>query len=190
MAKGTVLGNRCMLPEIRATLFGVTLITSAVYRLANQLQFGSFPMRAVTTAAIHLAFKKRMRKSFKCFASLQLMAGVTDIWLRRCLHYSVAWCMAYMATGAGNFVIVVRSTVPAEADIGIVATQAHIILDTDFGFLMRTKPDHRRALPAAPYARRVCAAGSVARFALQLSVPKRAARIGGHRVFGTKNRHR
>ena len=190
MAKGTVLGNRCMLPKIRTALFGMTLIACAVYRLANQLQFGSFPMRAVTTPAIHLAFEKRMRKSFKCFASLQLMAVVTDIWLSRCLHYSIAWCVAYMAISAGNFVNVVRPTVPAEADIGIVATQAHIILDIDFGFLMRPKRDHRRAFLAAPYARRVCAAGSVARFALQLAMPKRAARIGRHGVFGTKNRQR
>lgn len=150
MAEGTVLGNRCMLPQIWTTLFGVTLITGAVYCLANQLQFGSFPVRAVTTTAIHLAFEKRMRKGFKCFASLQLMAVVTDIWLRRCLHYSIAWCVTYMAIGAGNFVIVVRPAVPTEANIGIVAAQAHIILDTDFGFLMRTEFDDRRAFLATP----------------------------------------
>jgi hypothetical protein len=125
-----------MLPEIRATLFGVTLITGAVYRLANQLQFGSLPMRAVTTTAVHFAFEKRMRKCFECFGTLQLMTVVTDIWLSRCQQYSIAWCMAHMAISAGNFVIVVRPTVPAEADIGIVATQAHIVLDTNFGFLV------------------------------------------------------
>lgn len=60
MAKATVLGNRRMLPEVRTTLFGVTLVTGVVQRLANQLRFGSGTMRAVTAPAIHLAFEKRV----------------------------------------------------------------------------------------------------------------------------------
>ena len=62
MAKGAVLCDRRMLPEVRTTLFGVTLETSIVQRLANQLRFGSGPMRAVAAAAIHLALEERVRK--------------------------------------------------------------------------------------------------------------------------------
>ena len=186
MAKGTVLGNRRMLPEVRTTLFGVTLETGVVQRLANQLRFGSGPVRAVTAAAIHLAFEERVRKGFQCFAALQLMAVEADLGLRRGLHYGITWRMADVAIGAGNFIIVMWPAVPAEADICAVATKAHVILDADLGFLMRAKLDYWRAYLTASYPRCVRSARAVARLALQLSVPERAARIGGHCMFGTK----
>ncbi len=153
MAKGTVLGDRRVLPEIRATLFSVTLVTGVVQRLANQLRFGSGPMRAVTAAAIHLAFEERVRKGFQSFAALQLMAVVTDLGLRRGLHYGIAWRMADVAIGAGDLVVVMWPAMPAEADVGIVASKAHVILDADLGPLMRTKIDNGRSLLAAPDSR-------------------------------------
>ncbi len=70
MAKGTVLGDRRMLPEVRAAFFGMTLVTGIVQCLTNQLRLGSRPMRAVTTSAIHFTFHKRMRKGFQRFAAL------------------------------------------------------------------------------------------------------------------------
>ncbi len=149
MAKGTVLGDRRVLPEIRATLFSVTLETGVVQRLANQLRFGSGSVRAVTAAAIHLAFEERVRKGFQCFAALQLMAVVTDLGLRRGLHHGIAWRMADVAIGAGNFVVVVWPAVPAEADVRIVATKAHVILDANLGFLVRAKFDDGRSLLSA-----------------------------------------
>ena len=136
MAKATVLGNRRMLPEVRAAFFGMTLVTGIVQCLANQLRFGCCPMRAVTASAIHLAFEKRMRKGFQCFAALQLMAVVTDLGLRRGLHHGIAWRMADVAIGAGDFIVVMRPAVPAETNIRIVATKADSILDANLGFLM------------------------------------------------------
>lgn len=186
MAKGTVLGDRRVLPEIRATLFSVTLVTGVVQRLANQLRFGSGPVRAVTAAAIHLAFEERVRKGFQCFAALQLMAVVTDLGLRRGLHYGIAWRVADVAIGAGNFVVVMWPTVPAEADVRIVATKANVVLRAYFGFLMGTEIDNGRTFLAAPDSRCVCSARAVAGLTLQLSLPERATRIGGHAVFGTK----
>ena len=188
MAKGTVLGNRRMLPEVRTTLFGVTLETSVVQRLANQLRFGCCPMRAVTAAAVHLALEERVRKGFQCFAALQLMAVVTDLGLRRGLHHGIAWRMANVAIGAGNFVVVMWPAVPAEADVGIVASKADVILDANLGFLVRAKFDNGRSFLTAPYPRCVRSARAVAGLTLQLSVAKRATRIGGHAVFGTKYR--
>ena len=149
MAKGTVLGDRRVLPEIRATLFSVTLVTGVVQRLANQLRFGSGSMRAVTAAAIHLAFEEWVRKGFQCFAALQLMAVVTDLGLRRSLHHGIAWRVADVAIGAGDLVVVMWPAMPAETDVGIVASKAHVILDANLGFLVRPEFDDGRSLLSA-----------------------------------------
>ena len=114
----------------------MTLVTRIVDRLTNQLSIGSSPMRAVTAAAVHLSLEERVRKGFQRFATLQLMAVITDFGLRRGLHHGIAWRMADVAIGAGNFVVVMWSAVPTEANICIVATQAHVILDANLGFLM------------------------------------------------------
>lgn len=150
MAKGAVLGNRRVLPEVWAAFFGMTLVTGIVQCLTNQLRFGCCPMRAVTTSAIHLTFEKRMRKRFQCFVALQLMAVVTDLGLRRGLQHGIARRMADVAIGAGNLIVVMRPTMPTEADVCIVAIKTHVILDTNPGFLMRAKLDHWRAFLAAP----------------------------------------
>jgi hypothetical protein len=41
--------------------------------------------------------------------------------------------MADVAIGACDFIVIVRSTVPAETHVGIVAIQAHTVLNADFG---------------------------------------------------------
>jgi hypothetical protein len=64
------------------------------------------------------------------------MAVVTDIGLRRRLHYGIAWCMADVAIGAGNFIIIMRAAVPSEADVRVVAVQTHTVLDANLGFLV------------------------------------------------------
>ncbi len=114
------------------------------------------------------------------------MAVVTDLRLRRGLHHGIAWRMADVAIGAGNFVVVMWPAVPAEADVGIVASKADVILDANLGFLVRAKFDNGRSFLTAPYPRCVCSARAVAGLTLQLSVPERAARIRGHCVLGTK----
>lgn len=116
------------------------------------------------------------------------MAVVADLWLCRGLHHGIAWRVADVAIGAGDLVVVMWPAMPAETDVGIVASKAHVILDTNLGLLMRTKFDEGRSLLAAPDPGRVRPAGTVAGLALQLSVTEGAARIGGHCVFGTKYR--
>jgi hypothetical protein len=120
----------------------VTLKTGIVNRLTDQLTIGSSSMRAVTAAAVHLSFEKRVRKGFQRFAALQLMAVETNIRLCRGLHHGISRRMADVAIGAGNLVVVMWPAVPAEANIRSVATQAHVILDANLVFLMRTKLDH------------------------------------------------
>jgi hypothetical protein len=52
------------------------------------------------------------------------------------MHYGIARCMADVAIGAGNFIIVMRAAMPSEADVRVVAAQAHTILDANLGFLV------------------------------------------------------
>ncbi len=60
MAKRTIFGDWCMLPDVRPTHVGVTLVTGEVKCLLNQLNFGSGAMWAMTASTVHLAFRKRM----------------------------------------------------------------------------------------------------------------------------------
>ena len=46
----------------RAAFFCMALIAGVVERLPNKVQCGCFPVRAVTTAAIHFSFEQRMGK--------------------------------------------------------------------------------------------------------------------------------
>ncbi len=188
MAKGAVLGSRGVLPNIGSAFLGVTLKTRIVDRLTDQLSIGGSSMRAVTAAAIHLSFKKRVRKCFQCFAALQLMAVEADIRLCRGMHHGISPRMDDVTVGAGDLIVIVGSAVPAETDVGIVAIEAVIVLYADLGILVRTEFDDRRTFLAAPDSRRVCSTGPVTGFALQLAAAERATRIGGHCMPGTKYR--
>ncbi len=114
------------------------------------------------------------------------MAIEADIRLCRGMHHGISRRMADMTVGAGDLVVIVGATVPAEADVRIVATKANVVLRAYFGFLMGTEIDNGRTFLAAPDSRCVRSARAVAGLTLQLSLPERATRIGGHAVFGTK----
>ena len=90
-------------------------------------------MRAVTAATVHFAFEERMRERLQGLAALYLMAVVADFGLCRGLHNCVTRCMADVAVGACDFIVIVRSAVPAETHVGIVAIEAYIVLNADFG---------------------------------------------------------
>lgn len=186
MAKGTVFGSRRMLPNIGPAFLGVTLKTRIVDRLTDQLSIGGSSMRAVTAAAIHLSFEERMRKCFQCFAALQLMAIEADVRLCRGMHHGISRRMADMTVGTGDLIIIVGSAVPAEADVRIVAIEAVVVLYADLGFPVRTEFDDRRAFLATPDPGRVCSTRSVTGLALQLAATKRATRVRGHCMPGTK----
>ncbi len=118
------------------------------------------------------------------------MAIKADIRLCRGMHHGISRRMADMTVGAGDLIIIVGSTVPAEADVRIVAIEAVVVLYGDLGFLVRTEFDDRRAFLATPDSRGVGSARTVAGLTLQLSVPERATRIGRYCVFGTKDPQR
>ncbi len=70
------------------------------------------------------------------------MAIEADLRLRCGLHDGITWRVADVTIGAGNFIVVMRPAVPAEANICVVATKTNVILDADLGFLMRAKLDY------------------------------------------------
>ena len=61
------------------------------------------------------------------------MTVVADLGLCRSFQHRVAWRMAYVAVGARDFIIIVRTAVPAETHISIVAIEAYIVLNANFG---------------------------------------------------------
>jgi hypothetical protein len=118
------------------------------------------------------------------------MAGEADIGLRRGLLDGIRCLMAVMAVGAADFVTGVCPRVPAEADIILVAVQAHAVLFFDWRCRIRTEPDYRRSLLAAPNATGVCSAGTVTGFALQLAFAERSCRVRRYRVVGAEHGER
>ena len=70
MTGTAVLCDGRMLPDIGTTLFSVTLVAGLIQRLPKQLRLGRSAMRAVTAAAVHLAFEERMRERLQGLAAL------------------------------------------------------------------------------------------------------------------------
>ena len=95
-----------------------------------------------------------------------------------------------MAAGAGDFVVVVATAVPARADIAFVAAETHRVLHADGSFRVSAEADDRWTFLPAAYAAGVFATWSVAGFTLQLSAAERAARIGWHTMRCFEHRHR
>ena len=184
VTQAAVLADWHMLPKERATFLCVALVAGVVERLADKLQRGRVPVRAVTTAATHLAFEERMGKRLQRLIALQLMTAVANLGLRRCPQNGVARLVADMTVGAGDLVIAMRPTMPSKSNIGFMAVQAHVILQADTGFCIGSKFDDGRPLLPAPHSGRVCSAWSVAGLALQPAVTERAAWIRRYRMFG------
>lgn len=136
MAQSTVLADRRMLPQIRAALFSVALVTGIVECLSGKCRCNRVTVKAVASAAIHLSLKKRMRERLACLGALQLMTIEANVRLGRSLQHGIARRMAGMAIAAGNLVNVVRPAVPAQSDLAVVAIHTHAILRPDAGFVV------------------------------------------------------
>ena len=61
VAIAAIFGDRCVLPKIGATFFGMTIEAGVVKRLLDKLQITRRAMSAVAAAAIHLALADRVR---------------------------------------------------------------------------------------------------------------------------------
>jgi hypothetical protein len=187
VAQSTVFRNRLMLPQVRPALLSMTLKTRIVHGLPRELQCGGIPVRAVATTAPHLAFIKRMRKSFQRFASLQFVAVVADVRLGRSLQHSIAAAVTGMAAGARDVIRVVWPAMPAETNVRRVAFEAHTVLCGCRGRRVRTEFDERRrALFPAPNSGGVESARAMTGLALQLAVAERSTTVTRNGVLAAE----
>ena len=156
-------------------------------RVAGQQAFGRIAVRTVATRACHLALAHRVRVRLHGLGALLLVAVEADVGLRGGRQYRVALDMHRVAIGTGDGIVVMRAAMPREARVGAVAFDAVRVLVRDRCRGVRTEGRDRRAFLAAPYAPGVITAGSVAGFALQLTMPERGVGILRHGVLGAKD---
>ena len=128
VTRRTVLGHRRMLPQVRASYLRVAIVASLVYALSDQQQLSRIAMRIVATTASHVAMLYRMSVWLQRFGALLLMTIETHFSLARRLQNGITWCVTDMAVGTGDLIIVVRTRMPAKADIGVMTAETHIVL--------------------------------------------------------------
>ena len=177
MAVAAVFCNRRMLPQVRATLLGMAIKTGLVQRLPGELPLACLSVRAVATAAVHLALPYRVCERLQHLRALLLVAIEADFRLCSGLQHLVHRRMAVMAVDAGYLVDRVAAGVPAGADTAVVAVEALPVLCLDRGCAGAAEKRDGGPFLAPPHAPRMVAAGPVAGFALQLAVTERATRV-------------
>ena len=82
MAIAAVFSDRRMFPKKRSALLGMAIETGVVDRLLDELQFVCRAVRAMATAAIHLALANGMRVGFQRLGTLLLVAFEANFGLR------------------------------------------------------------------------------------------------------------
>ena len=131
VAVAAILGNRCMLPKVRATLFGMAVEACLVQSLLSKLPFTGFTVCAVATTAVHLALPDRMRIRLERLRALLLVAFEAHFGLCRCHQYRILGGVTRMAIGACNIIHVVVVAMPAKTRIGCMTIQAKAVLHID-----------------------------------------------------------
>ena len=172
VAQPAILADGCVLPEEWTTFVGVTLLAGIVDVFAGQLSRDRVAVHAVASDTVHLALHDRMGERFARLGALYLVAVEADVGLSRCLQNRIPGNVALMTIGTGDLVARMRPTVPAKADVALVAIQAHAVLFVDrCGGAGATQYDGRPFL-SAPDATGVRAARPVTGLTLQLAVTK------------------
>ena len=153
MTQAAVFADRRVLPQIRTALLRVTVVAGIVQRLTGKLRRRRVAVRAVTTGTVHLPFEKRMGKCFQRFVTLQLMTIETHFSLGRRLQNGITWRVTDMAVGTGDLIIVVRTRMPAKADIGIVTAETYTVLCSNRCSVIGSERHDRRSFLTTPHSR-------------------------------------
>ena len=190
VATRTILGRRCMLPEIGTTFLGVAVVAGAVQGLAREQVTGIVTVGAVAATAIHLALAKRMRVRLHGLGPFLLVTVEAYLRLCRRNHDRIAGRVTGMAIGAGDFIVIVAAGMPGESFVTGVAIHAEFVLYRDRRSSIRAEVDRRRPFFAAPDSACMITAGPVTGLALQLAMAKRPVRVAGYRVFRAKDGQR
>ena len=91
-------------------------------------------MAGVTIAAVHLAKAQRMRGGLGKLDALFLMTLKTHIGLGDLVEHGIMGRMDGVTIGTGNIAGFVRTALPVDVLVVLVALQAHAILDAH-GFI-------------------------------------------------------
>jgi hypothetical protein len=181
-----VLGDRLMFPEKRPAIFGVAGRASFIDGIFHQLRPGRRAVRRVARGAGHRAFAQGMMRRLQKIAVLRLVTRAAHFDLSRCYLHRIFGHVQLVAACAGHVARGMRARCPVMRCVRLMAAQTLGILrgcgtmrfgtvDDDFGYIAPLI-DMRRA-------------GSVAGFALQSAMPKRAARIIWTSMLGVKDAH-
>jgi hypothetical protein len=117
-----------------------------------------------------------------------LMTGAAGIGLFGSPENRIAGCVTDVTTRAGDLVGRVRTGMPARAEIRLVAGRAHRVLRRHRCRRIGAESHDRRAFLTLGRTPRMQAAGTVARFALQLVVTEGSVRIGRDAMRPAKDR--
>ena len=188
VTESAVLADRCVLPQVRTAHFSVALLAGVVDGLPHKICRGVVAVRAVATAAIHLALEERMRECLHRLAALQLVAVVADFGLCRRLQNGIDPRVTIVAINTSDLVDGVRTGMPAKADVAVVAVEALAIVFFNRRRAGRTEIRYRWPFLAPADAARMVTAGPVTSFALQLTVTERTTGIRRYGMLGTEYR--
>ena len=173
VAQGAVLGDRRVLPEQRAALFGMAAVAGLVDGRLVQHRHGRRAVRAVAVAAAHQAEAHRMRRRLVEVGALLRVAGHADLGLGRLGEHRVVAGVQLVAVGAGELVAVVRADMPGGAGAALVAAEARLV-----AFLRGQERARLEAVDRGLRALdRVSRARPVAGLALQAAGAERRVRI-------------
>ncbi len=153
MTQTAVFADRRVLPQIRTAFLRVTVVAGIVQRLTGKLRCCRVAVRAVTSGTVHFPFEKRVGKCFQGFVALQLMTIETHFSLGRRLQNGITWCVTDMAVGTRDLIIVVRTRMPAKADIGVVTAETYTVLCNNRCSVIGSERHNRRSFLTTPYSR-------------------------------------
>lgn len=173
VTKSAFFSYRCVLPDEGSPLLSMALVTGLIECRPGKLMFAAAVVDAVAGTAVHLAFVNRMGERLEPRSALFGMAVVTDLCLAGRAQYGIPGSVARMTNRAGDVAVVMRTTLPCHARFTMTG-QTLIVLQANRCFAIRTELDQSRAFLSATHSPGMCAPGSVACLALQLSIAKRA----------------
>lgn len=128
MTETAILCHRRMFPQQWSTFLGMTGVTGFIQcRPAQQRGCGG-TVRGMTFAATHLTEAHRVTGRFEKFGALFLVAGETNIGLAHLVEHGVMRRMDGVTTGTGNLAGLVRTTLPGDMAVALVASEAHAVL--------------------------------------------------------------
>ena len=165
----------------------MTLVAGIVDVQTRELGYRRLAVHVVATATIHFAFEERMRERLARFTALGLMAVVAHIRLGRRVLNRITRRMANMTVRAAHLVAGMRTVVPTDADVALMAVQAHAVLSR-YVCLQRSEIRYLRALLASTHTTRVRVARSVASLTLQLAMTEGTRSVGRNGMRRSKDR--